>query len=324
MHPHHAAAWRLMSSMVFGSCLDLRIQWKVRQQLHKLSRPTSEKFLRHRTSGKTSSIETTCLRIRRIKKHHVHVCIPTWYCLNISHRIYKNTCDHPVPYIIHTYGCGSKCKVWIKPRSHTRSRPPIQTFRKDLMQTFDPDLWNDIMYWWVDVWSSDGCMLLGFLLCSYSPCQAAKQQTVVKPRCQAVTLPSCTCRKVTLLSSQAVQQPSCNCCTSKLSNCQADTVASCKASLPSSQAAHLLPAHLVVLSLSCCIQAATYTNMWVHVWADPDPIQTTTTSSSVLKLVLVWFLSLLQTLGSQSINFGTHVNGTKSAYSQVESEVWTL
>ena len=126
-----------------------------------------------------------------------------------------------------------------------RSRPPIQTFRKDLFQTFDPDLWNDIMYWWVDVWSSDGCMLLGFLLCSYSPCQAAKQQTVVKPRCQAVKLPSCTCR--------------------------ADTVASCKASLPSSQAAHLLPAHVVVLFLSCCIQAATYTNMWVHFWADPDP-----------------------------------------------------
>ena len=73
---------------------------------------------------------------------------------------------------------------------------------------------------------------LGFLLCSYSPCQAAKQQTVVKPRCQAVKLPSCTCRKVTLLSSQAVQQPSCNCCTSKLSNYQADTFTSCKASLP--------------------------------------------------------------------------------------------
>ena len=132
-------------------------------------------------------------------------------------------------------------------------------------------------------------MLLGFLLCSYSPCQAAKQQTVVKPRCQAVTLPSCTCRKVTLLSSQAVQQPSCNCCTSKLSNCQADTVASCKASLPSSQAAHLLPAHLVVLFLPCCIQAATYTNMsceptsgpiQTRIQTDPDPIQTTTTTSS--------------------------------------------
>ena len=151
------------------------------------------------------------------------------------------------------------------------SRPPIQTFRKDLIQTFDPDLWNDIMYWWVDVWSSDGCMLLGFLLCSYSPCQAAKQKTVVKPRCQAVKLPSRTCRKVTRLSSQAVQQPSCNCCTSKLPKCQADTVASCKASLPSCQAAHLLPAHLVVLFLSCCIQAATDTKMWVHFWADPDP-----------------------------------------------------
>ena len=179
-----------------------------------------------------------------------------------------------------------------------RSRPPIQTFRKDLIQTFDPDLWNDIMYWWVDVWSSDGCMLLGFLLCSYSPCQAAKQQTVVKPRCQAVKLPSCTCRKVTLLSSQAVQQPSCNCCTSKLSNCQADTVASCKANLPSSQAAHLLPAHLVVLFLSCCIQAATYTNVspllgrsrpgsrpiQTRSRPQPQPAPTQTTSSSVLNL----------------------------------------
>ena len=94
---------------------------------------------------------------------------------------------------------------------------------------------------------------MGFLLCSSSPCQAAKQQTVEKPRCQAV------------------KQPSCNCCASKLSNCKADTVASCKASLPSSQAVHLLLAHLVVLFLSCCIQAATYTNMWVHFWADPDP-----------------------------------------------------
>ena len=163
------------------------------------------------------------------------------------------------------YGCGSKCKVWIKPRSHTRSRPPIQTSDPDLSKGFDPDLWNDIMYWWVDVWSSDGCMLLGFLLCSYSPCQAAKQQTVVKPRCQAVTLRSCTCRKVTLLSSPAAKL--------QLLHIQAAKLPSwhCWASLPSSQAAHLLPAHLVVLFLSCCIQAATYTSMWVHFWADPDP-----------------------------------------------------
>ena len=129
-------------------------------------------------------------------------------------------------------------------------------------------------------------MFLGFLLCSYSPCQAAKQQTVEMPRCQAV------------------KQPSCNCCASKLSNCKAHTVASCKASLPSSQAVHLLLAHLVVLFLSCCIQAATYTNMWVHFWADPDPdpdrsrpdpsIQTT--FSPVLKRVIVWVLSFLQLL----------------------------
>ena len=236
------------------------------------------------------------------------------------------------------YGCGSKCKVWIKPRSHTRSRPPIQTSDPDLSKGFDPDLWSRplewynvlvswcLVQWWLHV--------IGFpalLLFTLPSSQATN--------CCEATLPSCTCRKVTLLSSQAVQQPSCNCCTSKLSNCQADTVASCKASLPSSQAAHLLPAHLVVLFLPCCIQAATYTNnvspllgrsrpgsrpIQTRSRPQPQPAPTQTTSSSVLKLVIVWFLSLLQTLGSQSINFGTHVNGTKSAYSQVESEVWTL
>ena len=141
-----------------------------------------------------------------------------------------------------------------------RSRPPIQTFRKDLIQTFDPDLWNDIMYWWVDVWSIDGCMLLGFLLCSYSPCQAAKQQTVVKPRCQAVTLPSCTCRKVTLLSSQAVQQPSC-------------TLAACTPCRP----------FLVMLHPSCNIHKtceSTSGPIQARIQTDPDPIQTTTTTSS--------------------------------------------
>ena len=145
-----------------------------------------------------------------------------------------------------------------------RSRPPIQTFRKDLIQTFDPDLWNDIMFWWV-----------------------------VKPRCQAVKLPSCTCRKVTLLSSQAVQQPSCNCCTSKLSNCQADTVASCKASLPSSQAAHLLPAHLDVSPLLGRSRPGSRP-IQTRSRPQPQPAPTQTTSSSVLKLVIVWFLSLLQ------------------------------
>ena len=99
-----------------------------------------------------------------------------------------------------------------------RSRPPIQTCRKDLIQTFDPDLWNDIIYWWVYVWSSNGCMFLGFLLCSYSPaCQAAKQQT-----CCEATLSSFQAAKATLLSSpaaklqrlciQAVKLPSWHCC----------------------------------------------------------------------------------------------------------------
>ena len=81
----------------------------------------------------------------------------------------------------------------------------IQTSDPDLSKGFDPDFWKDTMCWRVDVWSSDGCMFFGFLLCSYSPCQAAKQQTVAKPRCQAVKLPSCTCRKVTLLSSQGTK-----------------------------------------------------------------------------------------------------------------------
>ena len=177
-------------------------------------------------------------------------------------------------------------------------------------------------------------MFLGVLLWSYPPCQAAKQQPVAKLRCQAVKLPSCTCRKGTVLSSQAVQQPSCNCCASKLSNCKADTVASCKASLPSSQAVHLRPAHLVVLFLSCCIQAATCTehagpilgrsrpgSRPIQTRSTPQPAPIQTTTSSVLRFVIVWFLSFLQTLGSHSIDFGTHVNGSKSPYSQIESEV---
>ena len=72
------------------------------------------------------------------------------------------------------------------------SRPPIQTFPRELIQTFDPDLWNDTIYGRIDV-------------CNYSPSQAAKQQTVLKPRCQAVKLLSRTCCKATLLSSQAIK-----------------------------------------------------------------------------------------------------------------------
>ena len=135
-----------------------------------------------------------------------------------------------------------------------RSRPPIQTFRKDLIQTLDPDLWNDIMYWWVDAWSSDGCMLLGFLLCSHSPCQAAKQQTVVKPRCQAA--------KLILLQ---VVRPACQ--AAKLHTCCLHTLSSF-----SCHAASKLQHTQTCESTSGPIQT--------RIQTDPDPIQTTTTTSS--------------------------------------------
>ena len=152
-------------------------------------------------------------------------------------------------------------------------------------------------------------MFSGFLLCSYSPCQAAKQQTVVKPRCQTV--------KKSSSQAATVANPSCQ--TAKLTLLQI--------ARPACQAAKL---YTCCLHTSCCIQAATYTNMWVHFRAgpdlDPDPIHITTSSGPdhnqlCVKTCDCLVLSFLQTLGSQSINFGTHVNGSKSAYSQVESEV---
>ena len=171
--------------------------------------------------------------------------------------------------------------------------------------TYDPDLrsrpfekiWSRPLEWCIGKLMFGPMMLAYFgvfLLCSYSPCQAAKQQTVAKLRCQAVKLSSCACRKTTLLSGQAVQQPSCNCCTSTLSNCKADIVTSCKASLRSSQACR----HFFVMLHPSC-------NIYKHVGPllgrsrpiqtrsrpQPAPIQTTT--SSGLKLVIVWFLSFL-------------------------------
>ena len=80
-------------------------------------------------------------------------------------------------------GCGSKCKVWIKPWSHKRSRPLIQTCPRELIQNFDPHLWNDLMYERVDVWSSGGCMFLGFLLLFTLPSSQATN-------CCKATLPS--------------------------------------------------------------------------------------------------------------------------------------
>ena len=181
----------------------------------------------------------------------------------------KDTCTHMQSYAyIHLhashfnhppYGCGSKCKVWIKPRSHKRSRPLIQTPNPDLSKGVDPDLWNDIIYGRVDV-------------CSYSPCQAAKQQTVLKPSCQASKLhllqshaakqSSCQAAKLHVLLSHAFKLSNCNCSqATKLSSYQADTVAR-----PGCQAAKVSTCclHLVVLFLSHCIQAATCTKKWVQ------------------------------------------------------------
>ena len=103
-----------------------------------------------------------------------------------------------------------------------RSRPPIQTFREG----FDPDLWNDSQcYWWVRCLVQ---MVAGYWVSCSAVIHPAKQpshRSVVKPRCQAVKLPSCTCRKGTLPSMssnpaakvqlwhiQAVKLPSWHCC----------------------------------------------------------------------------------------------------------------
>ena len=140
------------------------------------------------------------------------------------------------------YGCGSKCKVWIKPRSHTRSRPPIQTSDPDLSKGFDPDLWSRPLEWYylLESW----CLVQKWLhVFGFPALQLFTLPSSQATNCCKATLPSLSsfqaalCRKATLLSSPAVQQPSCNCCASKLSNCQADTVVSCIR--PACQAAKL-------------------------------------------------------------------------------------
>ena len=83
------------------------------------------------------------------------------------------------------------------------SRSPIQTFPRELIQTFHPDLWNDLIYGRVDVWSSDGsCFLVS--------CSA-----VIRPAKQPSN------KLLHLLLSHAAKLSNCNCCMARLSINQA-------------------------------------------------------------------------------------------------------
>ena len=92
---------------------------------------------------------------------------------------------------LNTYGCGSKCKVWIKPRSHKRSRPLIQTPDPDLSKGGDPDLWSRPLEWYY-LWAS-WCLQLFTL--------PSSQAT----NCFKATLPSCQASKLHLLQSHAAK-----------------------------------------------------------------------------------------------------------------------
>ena len=113
-------------------------------------------------------------------------------------------------------------------------------------------------------------MFLGFVLCNYLSCQAAEQQTIVKPRCQ-------------------VQQPSSNCSASTLSNCQA---------------VHLLLAHLVVLVIRHP------SNIHKHVGPllgrSTDPIQTTTRSDPNHNQLRVKTCDCLDSFLSSNFWFAIH------------------
>ena len=146
------------------------------------------------------------------------------------------------------------------------SRPPIQTFPRELIQTFDPDLWSRPLEWYY-LWAS-WCLQLFTLPSS----QATNCFKATLPSCQASKLhllqshaakqSSCQAAKLHMLLSHAFKLSNCNCSqATKLSSYQADTVAR-----PGCQAAKVSTCclHLVVLFLSHCIQAATYTKKWVQ------------------------------------------------------------
>ena len=97
----------------------------------------------------------------------------------------------------HIYGCGSKCKVWIKPRSHTRSRPPIQTSDPDLSKGFDPDLWSRPLEWYNVLVS--WCLVQWWLhVIGFPALHLFTLRSSQATNCCKATLPSCHASKLHL------------------------------------------------------------------------------------------------------------------------------
>ena len=112
----------------------------------------------------------------------------------------------------------------------TSDPDPRSSFPRELIQTIDPDLWNDIMNLRVD-----------------APVIYPVSSQATNCCNQAVKLPSSLVLK---LRCSAVQQPSCNCCASKLSSCQADTEAAKQPSCPLAACTPYRP-FLAILHPSC-------------------------------------------------------------------------
>ena len=139
-----------------------------------------------------------------------------------------------------------------------------------------------------------------------------------------------------LLKSHAAKLSSSQAATVAHPSCQTAKLTLLQVARPACQAAKLYTCCLHTLSSFSCHVASklqhtqtcgsTSGPIQTRIQTDPDPIQTTTSSDPDhiqprVKTCDCLVSFLFQTLGSQSINFGTHVNGSKSAYSQVESEV---
>ena len=133
----------------------------------------------------------------------------------------------------------------------TSDPDPRSSFPRELIQTIDPDLWNDIMNLRVD-----------------APVIYPVSSQATNCCNQAVKLPSSLVLK---LRCSAVQQPSCNCCASKLPSwhwgCQAAKLSTCRLHTLSSFSCH---------TASKLQQAQKRGSTSGPIQTDPDPIHTTT------------------------------------------------